>query len=820
MAPRFPLIPLIAPLAVSAALFLLIRSPYVAVFAVLGPVMALASWWEAKRHYRHAQKQHDEAVRDDELRLEREQRREDEAFRAQQRERYPHPSRWLDNPLWQPQRGERGVMIRLGLGCEPSRSGRLLSGVPYLVDEPAGVALVGPRQHTDAIWPALVAQVLIHCPRRAIPSFDELWPEDSEPHARMTLPLGADRQLLVQRCDRDEDVDPEIDVVVRVTRQGCGDLYRRGVLEGEALQLDQLSRHDARWVRRYLYERQPHVATSLSEPPPPGRSNLVLEWAPGQWRDLVQCGPHAVIWGQSGSGKTVLLRTLVNAISRRYTPQDVQVVWIDFKGGTGALGLASLPHVVGVLTDLQAYRVSRVYQGLAAEIRRRERLLGDHGVNDLSVLPGDVVCPRTLIVIDEVAIVLRDYPQWNDLLADLAARGRALGLHLVVAGQRISGQVPRSVLANASLRLCLRVGDPSEAHDILSATHSAQIDALVGAPPGTVLVSDGSQVITSRVESAHVGDVREGTGVPLWCEPLSARIEEGPAHAVAIMDDPAQQSHPPLRVADIPPGMVLVTGDSGAGHSTLLCRWARASGGKSVVITSSDPVALTAEILALLRNPVNLPALIGVDRIDRAWRGQSDSYREWMMEMLSRLGQTVSDSHSACHLVVTAAINSPEAQSLGRGWSSHMFLRSTHRPAHLHPDSLIPPDAPPGFIQWNGSSGQVIAAPLPISNPRPAATEGVVFGDDVVVSGADPVPGTITIADADERFFDLERAYRLSRLVLVGVSGDALRALRVPPVPATKPEHGWRLGPSGAELIRMESLGLSENRIDADRVDS
>lgn len=129
-APRFPLIPLIAPLAVSGVLFLLIRSPYVAVFALLGPVMALATWWEAKRHYRQSQKQNEEALRDDERRIEREQGRDDEAFRARQLERYPHPSRWLDNPLWQPQHGERGVMIRLGLCSAPRQSGRLLTGVP------------------------------------------------------------------------------------------------------------------------------------------------------------------------------------------------------------------------------------------------------------------------------------------------------------------------------------------------------------------------------------------------------------------------------------------------------------------------------------------------------------------------------------------------------------------------------------------------------------------------------------------------------------------------------------------------------------------
>ena len=77
----------------------------------------------------------------------------------------------------------------------------------------------------------------------------------------------------------------------------------------------------------------------------------------------------------------------------------------------------------------------------------------------------------------------------------------------------------------------------------------------------------------------------------------------------------------------------------------------------------------------------------------------------------------------------------------------------------------------------------------------------------------------ITLAQADERFFDLERAYRSGRLVLVGVTGDALRALRIPPVPATASPQGWLLGPAGIALVRLEGLGALEDRIDADRVE-
>jgi hypothetical protein len=78
----------------------------------------------------------------------------------------------------------------------------------------------------------------------------------------------------------------------------------------------------------------------------------------------------------------------------------------------------------------------------------------------------------------------------------------------------------------------------------------------------------------------------------------------------------------------------------------------------------------------------------------------------------------------------------------------------------------------------------------------------------------------ITLAQAHERFFDLESAYRLRRLVLVGLSGESLRALRLPPVPASAPPQGWLLGPTGVSLVNCEGLGAFQDRVDRDRVDS
>jgi len=434
-----------------------------------------------------------------------------------------------------------------------------------------------------------------------------------------------------------------------------------------------------------------------------------------------------------------------------------------------------------------------------------------------------VKCPRTLLVIDEVGALIHQHPEWEALLEDIASRGRALGLHLLLIGQRVAGQVPRAVLANASLRMCLRIGYPSEASDLLRGASASDINALVAAPVGTIAVSDGVQLMVGAVEPLPDAPARPGVTMPLWLPALPESVKNSSAGVLALMDHPDNQSQSALRTDEIPQGIVLAIGDSGAGHSTLLRRWVGAVGKASIDVLPTDPIGLTAQLLTLVEKTQELPQMVAIDRLDRICRGLSEAFREWIAELIHTLGQLHAEQAGSSHLVVTVARDTPEARVLRRVPASHIYLRhALEDHSALLPDSVPPADAPPGRIVLNGRWGQVFT-PSHDGLPLQRAPEMEPQPHDalVVCQQRDAMPDSdsvITLAQADERFFDLERAYRSGRLVLVGVAGDALRALRIPPVPATTSPQGWLLGPAGIALVRVEGLGALEDRVNADRV--
>jgi S-DNA-T family DNA segregation ATPase FtsK/SpoIIIE len=157
--------------------------------------------------------------------------------------------------------------------------------------------------------------------------------------------------------------------------------------------------------------------------------------------DLVADGPHALIGGTTGSGKSELLRTLVLSLALTHPPEAVTFVLIDYKGGSAFDVCAALPHVVGLVTDLDERLAHRALRSLDAELRRRERILRRAGAEDLAdhrdrFEQGQVdrpPPPRLVVVIDEFATLARDAPGFLDALVGVAQRGRSLGIHLVLA---------------------------------------------------------------------------------------------------------------------------------------------------------------------------------------------------------------------------------------------------------------------------------------------------------------------------------------------------------------------------------------------------
>ncbi len=197
------------------------------------------------------------------------------------------------------------------------------------------------------------------------------------------------------------------------------------------------------------------------------------------WIDLVRDGPHALVGGTTGSGKSELLRTLVVGLADRHTTDEVVFVLVDYKGGAAFRACEDLPHVVGLVTDLDGGLGVRALTSLDAEVRHREQVLARAGADDLPDLvargaPGGGL-PRLVVVVDEFATLVAEVPGFVEALVGIAQRGRSLGVHLVLATQRPRGAVDADVRANTDLRIALRVLDESDSHDVVDQPHAASI---------------------------------------------------------------------------------------------------------------------------------------------------------------------------------------------------------------------------------------------------------------------------------------------------------------------------------------------------------
>ncbi len=254
--------------------------------------------------------------------------------------------------------------------------------------------------------------------------------------------------------------------------------------------------------------------------------------------DLVRDGPHALIAGTTGSGKSELLQTLVATLAVVNRPDEMTFVLVDYKGGSAFAECADLPHTVGLVTDLDTQLVERALISLGAELRRRETQLAKAGAKDvLDYLDkrsrgGDVLppLPRLMLVIDEFASMVRELPDFISGLVNIAQRGRSLGIHLVLATQRPGGAVTPDIRANTNLRIALRTTDTSESRDIIDAPDSGDISP---ATPGRAFVRLGPSALLP-FQSARVGgrrpsgDVAGDAPVPIAAEVVTWKDLGGP----------------------------------------------------------------------------------------------------------------------------------------------------------------------------------------------------------------------------------------------------------------------------------------------------
>ena len=201
-------------------------------------------------------------------------------------------------------------------------------------------------------------------------------------------------------------------------------------------------------------------------------------------------GPHGLIVGATGSGKSELLRTLVTALAIQHDPQTLNFVLVDFKGGASFADFAALPHVAGIITNLQTdlSLVDRVYSSLQGEQQRRQHMLHDAGNLDnikqyqatWQTHPEMEPMPHMVIIVDEFAELIASRPDFLDLFVTLGRVGRSLGIYLLFATQRLDEGRIKGLESHLRYRICLRTYSASESKTVLGKADAYYLPSIPG----------------------------------------------------------------------------------------------------------------------------------------------------------------------------------------------------------------------------------------------------------------------------------------------------------------------------------------------------
>ncbi|MGW3582326.1 type VII secretion protein EccCa [Streptomyces rubiginosohelvolus] len=360
-------------------------------------------------------------------------------------------------------------------------------------------------------------------------------------------------------------------------------------------------------------------------------------------------GPHGLCVGATGSGKSELLRTLVLALVATHPPEDLALVLVDYKGGATFAPFAELPHVAGVITNLenQAGLVERVHSSLAGEVKRRQQALKDAGnvadIGDYAALraekrPDLDPLPHLFVVIDEFGELLTAKPDFIDLFLSIGRIGRSIGVHLLLSSQRIEGGKLKGLDTYLSYRLGLRTFSADESRTVLETTDAFHLPPLPGFGYLKVDTSHYTRFKAGYVSGGYRGPVRrhdeEETG-PLALpyeafntlagadearqspEPASRRRETGPTE-LGVMVDQLAGSAAAVRSIWLPPLPTATALDTVAGPLDI----------------GPDGMRLTGADTEGRRTPLRVPVGL-LDDPARQWQGQ------WFLDL------TVAGGHAA-----------------------------------------------------------------------------------------------------------------------------------------------------------------------------
>lgn len=219
-------------------------------------------------------------------------------------------------------------------------------------------------------------------------------------------------------------------------------------------------------------------------------------------------GPHGLVAGTTGSGKSEILQTYILSIATYFHPYEVAFVIIDFKGGGMVNQFKSLPHLLGAITNIDGKAIDRSLKSIKAELQKRQRLFAEAEVNHIDKYikkykAGEVKTPlpHLIIIVDEFAELKAEQPEFMKELISAARIGRSLGVHLILATQKPAGQVDDQIWSNSRFKLCLKVQGPEDSNEVLKSPLAAEIKE-----PGRAYLQVGNNEIFELFQSAYSGD--------------------------------------------------------------------------------------------------------------------------------------------------------------------------------------------------------------------------------------------------------------------------------------------------------------------------
>ncbi|GLD37974.1 type VII secretion protein EccC [Mycobacterium kiyosense] len=241
-------------------------------------------------------------------------------------------------------------------------------------------------------------------------------------------------------------------------------------------------------------------------------------------------GPHGLCVGATGSGKSELLRTIALGMMARNSPEVLNLLLIDFKGGATFLDFADSAHVAAVVTNLadEAPLVARMRDALAGEMNRRQQLLRKSGSASVAAhtkSPAAKPLPALFVIVDEFSELLSQHPDFADTFVALGRLGRSLGIHLLLASQRLDEGRLRGLESHLSYRICLKTLSASESRTVLGTLDAYELPAAPGA--GYLRVANGEPI---RFQAACVSGPpppeRPGVAQPIEVRRFTAASDE------------------------------------------------------------------------------------------------------------------------------------------------------------------------------------------------------------------------------------------------------------------------------------------------------